>query len=141
VTGFEIGGYIFRGESRLITSETTHRAEINVLTTNDFDATSSWSRGAWFMLDGRRYGPAIPSTGKWSFGEILWNSNPTPGSPVGWMCTASGTPGSWQPIGVTGHGFMSPVADPSGGSTIDAQARTAISAILTQLRGKTLMST
>ena len=37
---------------------------------------------------------AAPTTGTWSQGNIVWNSNPATGV-IGWACTASGTPGTW----------------------------------------------
>jgi hypothetical protein len=45
---------------------------------------------------------AAPTTGTWSKGEVVWNSNPTVGSYTGWVNTAAGTPGSWQGFGLIG---------------------------------------
>ncbi len=38
-------------------------------------------------------------TGTWRVGDIVWNTAPT-GSPAtaGWICTATGTPGTWKAI-------------------------------------------
>ena len=44
------------------------------------------------------YGTAIPTTGYWTRGSRRWNSEPSPGGPPGWVCTASGTPGTWKPM-------------------------------------------
>jgi hypothetical protein len=35
-------------------------------------------------------------------GTILINSNPTPGAPFAWICTAEGRPGTWYPVGTIG---------------------------------------
>jgi hypothetical protein len=39
---------------------------------------------------------AAPTTGKWIRGAIIWNSTPALGAPPGWVCVASGTPGTWK---------------------------------------------
>jgi hypothetical protein len=44
-------------------------------------------------------GSASPRVGAWKKGSILFNSAPEPGSPIGWVCTASGTPGTWHGFG------------------------------------------
>ena len=40
-----------------------------------------------------------PDNGFSSKGSICWNDNPTPGSYIGWVCIAEGTPGAWAPFG------------------------------------------
>ena len=37
-----------------------------------------------------------PTTGTWSQSDITYNSNPTAGGTPGWVCTTSGTPGTWK---------------------------------------------
>ena len=44
----------------------------------------------------------VPSTGKWTRGDVVWKDEPNEGSPVGWVCTTSGTPGTWKVFGQTG---------------------------------------
>jgi hypothetical protein len=58
------------------------------------------SSGTFVALDG--IGTAAPTTGTWSVGDTIRNSAPTElGSAsskyviVGWICVASGTPGTW----------------------------------------------
>jgi hypothetical protein len=48
---------------------------------------------------------AAPTTGDWAQGDVIRNSTPTElGSAsskyviAGWICTASGTPGTWLPM-------------------------------------------
>jgi hypothetical protein len=43
---------------------------------------------------------AAPSTGTWKQGTVILNSAPTAGGFVGWVCTVSGTPGTWRTFGV-----------------------------------------
>jgi len=45
-------------------------------------------------------GTAIPTTGTHAVGEIVFNSAPTAGGKIGWVCTTAGTPGTWKAFGV-----------------------------------------
>jgi len=45
-------------------------------------------------------GNTAPISGVYQVGDIVWNSNPRPNSFVGWVCTASGNPGSWNGFGL-----------------------------------------
>lgn len=44
------------------------------------------------------YRSSDPGAGSetWVRGEVVWNSAPSAGGPPGWMCVASGTPGTWK---------------------------------------------
>ena len=48
----------------------------------------------------KQYGTSAPTTGKWKAGAIVWNTAPASGAYIGWVCTASGTPGTWKGFGV-----------------------------------------
>ncbi|PDT68125.1 hypothetical protein CO675_39450 [Bradyrhizobium sp. C9] len=58
------------------------------------------------ITDGKciRTASAPPSGGTVAYvaGDITYNSSPTTGSPSGWVCTASGTPGTWDMLGQIG---------------------------------------
>jgi hypothetical protein len=41
------------------------------------------------------YDSTAPTTGVWNQGDIVWNDSVTAGGSPGWMCVASGTPGTW----------------------------------------------
>ena len=43
---------------------------------------------------------AAPTTGTWTRGTIIYNSVPASAGYVGWVCTASGTPGTWNTFGL-----------------------------------------
>lgn len=43
---------------------------------------------------------AIPTTGFWNSGDIVFNSNPTFNSFTGWVCITSGNPGTWKGFGL-----------------------------------------
>lgn len=52
-------------------------------------------------LNGKLFANAdkIPGAGTFNKGDIVWNSNPRPGTHVGWICIAPGSPGTWKPFG------------------------------------------
>lgn len=41
-----------------------------------------------------------PSAGSFHAGDRVWNTAPSSGVPVGWVCTVAGTPGTWSPFAV-----------------------------------------
>lgn len=41
------------------------------------------------------HGAAAPIAGGWEVGDRVFNSSPAVGSPKSWVCTVSGTPGTW----------------------------------------------
>lgn len=45
---------------------------------------------------------AVPVSGTWKRGSILWNVLPSTLSPAGWVCVSDGTPGAWEAIGPAG---------------------------------------
>lgn len=47
-------------------------------------------------------GNDMPTTGTYSKGDIIWNSNPQSTGYVGWICIKEGTPGMWKPFGQIG---------------------------------------
>jgi len=42
---------------------------------------------------------AAPSSGPWRQGDIVYNSAPSAGGTVGWVCVTGGTPGTWKTFG------------------------------------------
>jgi hypothetical protein len=45
------------------------------------------------------YDASIPTTGSHMKGDITYNTNPSVGNFVGWVCIESGNPGTWKPFG------------------------------------------
>jgi hypothetical protein len=41
----------------------------------------------------------VPSTGTHTAGRRVYNGAPSSGAPIGWVCTAAGTPGTWASMG------------------------------------------
>lgn len=46
------------------------------------------------------HGSFPPSLGYHERGERCWNTAPSSGGYVGWVCTATGTPGTWKGFGL-----------------------------------------
>jgi hypothetical protein len=46
-----------------------------------------------------RYGTAAPTSGAWTRGTQVLNVEPSAGGNVGWVCVASGSPGTWKTFG------------------------------------------
>jgi parallel beta-helix repeat protein len=44
-------------------------------------------------------GSAAPTTGTYNVGDIFYNSAPTAGGYIGWVCVTAGTPGTWKTFG------------------------------------------
>lgn len=42
---------------------------------------------------------AAPVSGTYNQGDIVWNNSPTSPGYIGWVCVASGTPGTWKAFG------------------------------------------
>jgi len=43
---------------------------------------------------------AAPTTGAWAVGDMVFNTAPTAGGTIGWVCTTAGSPGTWKTFGV-----------------------------------------
>ncbi|MCB2298280.1 glycosyl hydrolase family 28-related protein [Clostridium tagluense] len=43
---------------------------------------------------------AIPTTGTWTKGALVYNSNPKANGYIGWVCITTGTPGIWKGFGL-----------------------------------------
>jgi len=42
---------------------------------------------------------SAPTSGRWRQGAIVWDSAPSAGGTMGWVCVASGEPGTWKTFG------------------------------------------
>lgn len=68
------------------------------------DPSVAFTVAGGMSVDGKRFanGDAPPTSGSWSKGDIMWNTNPQETGYVGWICVFSGNPGMWKPFGVIG---------------------------------------
>jgi hypothetical protein len=46
----------------------------------------------------QQYLDRTPTSGNWSQGDIVWNTEPQRGSVLGWVCVKPGAPGTWRPF-------------------------------------------
>ena len=78
---------------------------INGLFSDSLFATSSFYRNPAKVVQGQEpiaplrheaWGTVAPIAGKWTIGDVVWNTAPASGNPPGWVCTVSGTPGTWR---------------------------------------------
>jgi hypothetical protein len=51
----------------------------------------------------QKYGDTYPISGAYNVGDIVWNSQPTVRTFVGWVCVQAGEPGIWEPFGKIGN--------------------------------------
>ncbi|WP_236494004.1 hypothetical protein [Escherichia coli] len=54
-------------------------------------------------LPSEEWGTAAPTSGRYLRGSKVWNTNVQAGGTLGWVCVASGTPGTWK-----GYGGVAP---------------------------------
>lgn len=69
-----------------------------------------WSQSIGYTLEGSRtgntgviykkaWGGAAPTTGTWAVGDRVFDTSPSAGGHIGWVCTTAGTPGTWKTFG------------------------------------------
>jgi hypothetical protein len=54
-----------------------------------------WRRAGTSIARQIQWATASPTTGTWTQGDKVFNQQPSVGQPKGWVCTVSGTPGTW----------------------------------------------
>lgn len=81
-----------------IQKESTHTftPQTNIYSNNRLNGLSNFFD--WRFGD-VQYFSAAPTTGAWVVGQYVYNSVPSSGHPQGFVCTASGTPGTWLSMG------------------------------------------
>lgn len=65
---------------------------------NGNQVTINGSNSIWNSNTNEYYALNVPSTGSWKRGDLVRKSNPANGNPIGWICTESGTPGTWAAL-------------------------------------------
>jgi hypothetical protein len=88
--GWDISQDVIAHEADIATNTSNISTNTTNISTLQGQVTSSWlSRGS-----------AAPTTGAHVIGEVVFNTNPVAGGNVGWVCTASATPGTWKEFGL-----------------------------------------
>jgi hypothetical protein len=60
---------------------------------------ATWSNHYKQEGEGKLLALVAPSSGTYSKGQKVYNDNPSASGNIGWVCTASGTPGTWKTFG------------------------------------------
>lgn len=93
-TGFSCADQVGeRSTSVVMVGNTGNRAAARSEMRNCGERDNSWNAF-------RGEGPTAPTAGRWERGAIFFNSAPAPGAPIGWVCTATGLPGTWSRFGL-----------------------------------------
>lgn len=73
-----------------------YRSGTNTLKTdNEFVSAVGFTIGTQRIKNGA----GAPVAGTWTVGDIVYNTTPTAGGVIGWVCIVSGTPGTWKAFG------------------------------------------
>ena len=68
-----------------------------------YDATFNyprwWNHRTERWMDSLPRSASAPTTGRWAYGDIVFNSTPVGGGAIGWVCVEAGTPGEWRSFG------------------------------------------
>lgn len=88
---------------RLKNASSSSSPSFQILNTNDSVGVSIPATGIWTVWNGSKkivwMTPVAPISGAYTLGDIAYNSEPSAGGVVGWVCVASGTPGTWKSFG------------------------------------------
>jgi hypothetical protein len=80
---------------RMSTGLIDQRRELDKISRDPGDAWVSFSAGTPKLT----WGTSAPTLGTWSRGDICWNTEPSAGGYVGWVCVTGGSPGTWKGFG------------------------------------------
>jgi len=82
-----------------VVTDTTNGFESWII--NDIDGSGSsgqarFGADTFSILNNRISSTVIPTSGTYSQGAVLWNTNAAAGGSPGWVCTTGGTSGTWK---------------------------------------------
>lgn len=71
--------------------------DTDVISVNLVRLLKGWySIGDYFL---KAYGDAAPTSGLWIKGDVVWDTALTAGGTIGYVCTTTGSPGTWKTFG------------------------------------------
>jgi len=76
-----------------IREESTNTSN-NSVAGNQVEASTRYVRSSWIYDVWTA--AAVPVSGTWQQGNVIWNSAASAGGVPGWVCTVAGTPGTWK---------------------------------------------
>jgi predicted transcriptional regulator len=84
-----------------VQSKTTIHGNVGINVSNPDNRVDLHVNGAIRFNDKLHLsGDEPPQGGAFNKGDIVWNSKPSEGNPIGWVCTRDGAPGIWRPFGI-----------------------------------------
>lgn len=93
-----IGNSAVRYNDALIYSGQGNISGATIIEANVIDR-SKMSLLKGISLHAYETGTTAPTAGNHTIAEVVYNSSPASGSPVGWVCIATGNPGTWKEFG------------------------------------------
>lgn len=93
-----IGNTAVRYNDALIYSGQGNISGATIIAANVIDR-SKMSLLKGISLHAYENGATAPTVGNHTLAEVVYNSSPASGSPVGWVCIATGNPGTWKEFG------------------------------------------
>lgn len=93
-----IGNTAVRYNDALIYSGQGNISGATIIAANVIDR-SKMSLLKSISLHAYENGATAPTVGNHTVAEVVYNSSPASGSPVGWVCIATGNPGTWKEFG------------------------------------------
>lgn len=95
--------------AKLVTNNILSGAVVNMSGNIGWDDVPSAPSPSIIGTHKMDYKSSAPTRGTWVIGDLIFNSSPT-GTILGWVCTASGTPGTWVPFGLIGNQYISSIS-------------------------------
>ena len=96
-------GHIHLGDPEGAEAKVTVHGKLGI-GVNNLDEDISISTSGPVKFENKKFmvGPAIPDSGSFRQGDIVWNDAPVATGYIGWVCIRSGVPGEWKPFGQIG---------------------------------------
>ena len=104
LSGLITGNYINAADTYPIYVDGTATGVIvganTLITSGGAPASGTQISGAGYLGYGLVLsGTAAPASGNWALGTIVYNTAPTAGGTIGFVCTTAGSPGTWKTFG------------------------------------------
>ena len=80
-------------------SSTAGPASVSVQNVIASDASSEdliLESGGYYARSGKLLRAAAPTSGTWRVSDQVWDISPVTGTPMGWICSVAGSPGTWR---------------------------------------------
>jgi hypothetical protein len=94
----------FQFYNRLSTSSSFFVSKLQVVGFATYQQAADYLKSDFYALSAGEpiswHDNAIPITGTYTKGDVIYNTNPTPGGYMGWTCTTTGSPGTWKGFGL-----------------------------------------